>query len=261
MEKMFNVSPSPQKKKSSAQLIYGLRPVLEALSSGTQLDKVFMQKGLVGQIVPQLRAAIEAAHVPVQYVPVEKLNSLVHGNHQGVVASIATIAYQHFETLAQHLLDDDDHVPLLVLLDHVTDVRNMGAIARTAECAGADALIVPAHGSALINDDAVKTSSGALLRLPVCREDNLKTTINLARQLGYQVVAATEKASVSYLKVDFSLPTVILLGAEDRGIDPQLLRLADRHAQIPIRGQVQSLNVSVAAAIFLYEAVRQRGSE
>ena len=145
------------------------------------------------------------------------------------------------------------------MLDHVTDVRNMGAIVRTAECAGADGVIVPDHGSAQINEDAIKTSSGALLRMPICREANLKTAVNLAKQSGLQVVAATEKASKNYLEVDFTQPTLLIMGSEDTGISNELLKLCDERAKLPIRGEVQSLNVSVAAAVFMYEVLRQRG--
>ena len=155
-------------------------------------------------------------------------------------------------------LMEGEKAPLVLLLDHVTDVRNFGAIVRTAECAGADAVVVPDHGSAQIGNDAVKTSSGALLRVPVCRESNLKTVINLARQCGMQVVAATEKGASDYLDVDFTKPTLLVLGAEETGISPEILKMADIRAKLPIMGKVQSLNVSVAAAVFMYEVLRQR---
>ena len=251
---------SNQTSKSETSTIYGLRPIMEALESGVRIDRVYFQNGLSGQLASSLKARIHDGGIPFQYVPAERLDRLAGGgNHQGVVATISPIAYHHAIELIPALMEREDaKPPVLIMLDRVTDVRNFGAIARTAECAGADAIIIPDHGSAQVSDDAVKTSSGALLRLPVCRESNLKTVINLAHQCGMQVVAATEKGATDYLAVDFKLPTLIILGAEETGISPELLRLADQRACIPILGQVQSLNVSVAAAIFLYEVLRQR---
>ena len=243
-----------QKTSPTPQIIYGLRPVLEALTSGTAIERVYLQKGLTGQLAADLAARLRQAEIPVQYVPVEKLNKLTPGNHQGVVATIAAITYRSFIELAE-----SEHAPrLAVLLDHITDVRNMGAIARTAECAGFHAIIIPDRGSAALNTDAVKTSSGALLRIPVCREANFKTTLNLAKQYGIQIVAATEKGAVHYRQVDFRQPTLLILGNEEHGISNELLKMSDLRAKLPILGQVQSLNVGVAAGIFMYEALEQR---
>ena len=244
-------------KQEDTQMVYGIRPVIEAIDAGMQIDKIMIQNGLQGDLMADLRARIKSRSLPFQFVPVEKLNHLTRNNHQGVVATISPIRYCSFVDLSQQVMDSG-HAPFFVLLDHLTDVRNMGAIARTAECAGVDALVVPAHGSAQMNADAIKTSAGALLRLPVCREENLKTVVNLARQLGWQVVAATEKSSKSYLSVDFVKPTLLIMGAEDKGITTDLLKLSEVRAQIPIKGEIQSLNVSVAASIFIYEALRQR---
>ena len=240
------------------QTIYGLRPVIEAINSGAQIDRIMLQNGLGGNLVGELRAAIRQHGLPFQYVPAERLNRLASGNHQGVVALIGAVRYQSFIDLLPALMEQGKK-PFMVLLDHITDVRNMGAIARTAECGGVDALVVPDHGSAALNDDAVKTSSGALLRLPVCREANLKTVLNLARQQGMQVVAATEKGAVHYREVDFRQPTLLVMGSEETGISPEVLRLCDVRAKLPICGEVQSLNVSVAAGVFIYEALAQRG--
>ena len=170
---------------------------------------------------------------------------------------IAPIPYHQAMELIPKLMEEGGN-PMLLLLDHVTDVRNFGAIVRTAECTGADAVIIPDHGSAQVGDDAVKTSSGALLRVPICREGNLKTVLNLAKQCGMQVVAATEKGATDYLEVDFKQPTLLIMGAEETGISPELLKLADVRAKLPIKGEIQSLNVSVAAAVFMYEVLRQR---
>ena len=239
------------------QLVCGMRPVLEAIDSGKQIDKILLQSNIDGQSAQELRARIKEVGLPFQYVPVEKLNRLTNSNHQGVVAIISPIVYHSFMDELQRVTDEG-RVPFFVLLDHLTDVRNVGAIVRTAKCAGVDAVIVPDHGSAQINEDAIKSSSGAMLRLPICREQNMKSVINLARQSGLQVCAATEKGATDYLVVDFKKPTLLIMGSEDTGISPELLRLADVRAALPIRGEVLSLNVSVAAGIFMYEVLRQR---
>ncbi len=248
--------PSTSEKNSTH--IYGLRPVIEAIDGGTRIDRIFIQNGLAGSLASELKGRIRDHAIPFQFVPVEKLNRLTKGNHQGVVALIAPIAYRRADELLPALCEGE-HAPFVLLLDRVTDVRNFGAIVRTAECAGVDAVIIPDHGSAQVGDDAVKTSSGALLRMPVCREANLKTVLNLARQYGMQIVAATEKGATDYLEADLRKPTLLIMGAEETGVSPELLKMADLRARLPIRGQVQSLNVSVAAGIFMYEALRQRG--
>lgn len=224
---------------------------MEAIGSGTQVERVLIQNGLNSSLMSELRALIKEHDVPFQYVPVEKLNKMTTGNHQGVVALLAAITYRSFMEVAET-------ARLVVLLDHITDVRNMGAIARTAECTGVDAIVVPDRGSAALNEDAIKTSSGALLRLPVCREQNFKTVVNLAKQYGMQVVAATEKGAVHYREVDFTQPTLLIMGNEEHGISPELLKMSDVRAKLPIVGEVASLNVSVAAGVMMYEALEQR---
>lgn len=243
-----------EKTQNKQQVVYGLRPVIEALASGQQVERVLIQNGLNSSLLNELRSKLKECDVPFQYVPVEKLNKMTTGNHQGVVATIAAVKYHSFMELVETLPE----MATVVLLDHVTDVRNMGAIARTAECTGVSALVVPDHGSAAINEDAVKTSSGALLRLPVCREQNLKTVVNLAKQYGYQVVAATEKGAVHYREVNFRQPTLLVMGNEETGISTELLKMSDVRAKLPIVGEVASLNVSVAAGVFMYEALEQR---
>lgn len=245
-----------EKIQSKQQIIYGLRPVIEALGSGQQVERVLIQNGLNSSLLNELRTKLKEHDIPFQYVPVEKLNKMTTGNHQGVVATIAAVKYHSFMQLMETL----EEPSVVVLLDHVTDVRNMGAIARTAECTGVAALVVPDHGSAAINEDAIKTSSGALLRLPVCREQNLKTVVNLAKQCGYQVVAATEKGAVHYREVDFRKPTLLIMGNEETGISIELLKMSDVRAKLPIVGEVASLNVSVAAGVFMYEALEQRST-
>jgi 23S rRNA (guanosine2251-2'-O)-methyltransferase len=243
-----------EKTQNKQQVIYGLRPVIEALASGQQVERVLIQNGLNSSLLNELRSRLKECDVPFQYVPVEKLNKMTTGNHQGVVATIAAVKYHSFMELVETLPE----MATVVLLDHVTDVRNMGAIARTAECTGVSALVVPDHGSAAINEDAVKTSSGALLRLPVCREQNLKTVVNLAKQYGYQVVAATEKGAVHYREINFRQPTLLVMGNEETGISTELLKMSDVRAKLPIVGEVASLNVGVAAGVFMYEALEQR---
>lgn len=247
-------------KHSKQQLVYGLRPVMEAIDAGKQIDRVLIQSGLDSDLMAELKGKLRECNVPVQYVPVEKLNRLTTANHQGAVATIAPVEYHKVMDLLP-VLQAKGETPFLILLDHITDVRNMGAIARTAECVGAHAIIVPDHGSAQLNEDAVKTSSGALLRIPICREANLKTVINFSKQCGLQIVAATERGATNYLDVDFRHPTLLVMGSEDTGISNDLLKLCDQRAKLPILGEVQSLNVSVAAAVFMYEVLRQRSED
>ena len=244
-------------KNEKLQLVCGIRPVMEAIGAGKQMDKILMQSNIDGKMAQELKSLIREAGVPLQYVPVEKLNRMTESNHQGVVAIVSPIVYCNFAEIIQRLFDEGGN-PFVVMLDHITDVRNLGAIVRTAECAGVDAVVVPDHGSAQINEDAIKSSSGALLRVPICREGNFKTTLNLARQMGMQICAATEKGSVDYRKVDFTKPTMLVMGAEDTGVSPEVLRLSDARAKLPLCGEVQSLNVSVAAGVFLYEMLSQR---
>ncbi|MBR6843792.1 MAG: 23S rRNA (guanosine(2251)-2'-O)-methyltransferase RlmB [Bacteroidales bacterium] len=238
-------------------IIYGLRPVMEAIGSGTHIERILIQNNLVGPLANELKARVREAGLPFQYVPVEKLNKLTTGNHQGVVATIAAVQYGSFADIME-AMGEEPQDTLVLLLDHITDVRNMGAIARTAECTGVTALVVPDHGSAAMNEDAVKTSSGALLRVPVCREQNLKTVVNMAKQYGLQVVASTEKGAVHYRDVDFRRPTLLIMGNEETGISSDLLKLCDVRASLPMCGEVASLNVSVAAGVMLYEALEQR---
>jgi len=247
-------------KQDKMQLICGMRPVMEALDADVQIDKVLIQSNLDGRLSQELRSKLAGRDFPVQYVPVEKLDKMTDSNHQGVIAIVSPIKYHDFVDLLQSLLDAGK-APFILLMDHITDVRNLGAIVRTAECVGADAVVVPDRGSAQISEDAIKTSSGALLRIPVCRASNLKTVANFAHQCGVQICAATEKGSVNYTDVDFSKPTILVMGSEETGISNEMLRLCDVCASLPIKGEVQSLNVSVAAGVFMYEMLRQRSRQ
>lgn len=242
---------------NKSQLIYGIRPVVEALRSGTEIEKIFLQSSLQGTLLQELKEEIRKRKTVVQYVPVEKLNRLTKNNHQGVVAIISLIEYSDFEEVVMQTIEKGK-TPFLIMLDRVTDVRNLGAIARSAECAGVDAIVVPQYSSAQINEDAIKTSSGALLRLPICRETNLKTTINIAKQLGINVYCATEKGGELYTEVPMKESLMIVMGSEDTGVSPEIIKLCDKKVKIPIKANIESLNVSVAAGILMYEVVRQR---
>src|SRR5574344_713752 len=240
-----------------SQLIYGIRPVVEALRSGKEIEKIFLQSTLQGSLLQELKEEIAKRKTVVQYVPVEKLNRLTRNNHQGVVAVISLIEYYNFEKIVTKIIEKGK-MPFLLMLDRVTDVRNLGAIARSAECAGVDAIIVPQYSSAQINEDAIKTSSGALLRIPICREQNIKTTINLAKEMGVNVYCATEKGGELFTQVPMKESLMIVMGSEDTGVSPEIIKLCDRKIKIPIKANIESLNVSVAAGILIYEVVRQR---
>jgi 23S rRNA (guanosine2251-2'-O)-methyltransferase len=243
--------------KSNTTTIFGFHPVMEALRSGKELEKVFLRKGLKNESIPGLINEMREKRIPFQFVPVEKINRLCHKNHQGILALVAEIEYNDIEKIVPGLFEAGK-LPLILVLDRITDVRNMGAIARTAEGAGVHAMVIPTVDSAQINADAVKTSSGALHSLPVCRTESLAKTLTLLKNSGLQVIAATEKADKFIYEADFTRPTAIIVGAEDTGIDKSLLQLSDVRVKIPLYGIIQSLNVSVAASIIMYEAVRQR---
>src|SRR5690606_37625206 len=213
--------------------------------------------GLSGSLFSELKQLLKQQDIAYQQVPVEKLDRITRKNHQGVIAIISPITYQHIEDIVPAIYERGE-VPLLLLLDGITDVRNIGAIARTAECVGVHALIVPKKGSAEINPDAIKTSAGALFKIPVCREDNLGKTVKFLQQSGVQVVVCTEKTPDGLYGADYSVPTAFVLGSEERGVDSDLIRAADCLVKIPMNGTIASLNVSVSAGVALYEALRQR---
>jgi 23S rRNA (guanosine2251-2'-O)-methyltransferase len=237
--------------------IYGLHPVTEAIKSGKEIDRILFKKGLQGAFSAELLQLAKEYQVPFQFVPQEKLDRITRKNHQGVIAMVSQISYQTLENLVQMVFEDGQN-PLFLVLDGITDVRNFGAISRTAECAGVHGIIIPMQGSAQINEEAVRTSAGALLRIPVCREKSLKTTAKFLSESGIGLVAATEHAKDNCFKGDFSGPVAIILGSEETGISPELLRICDQMVKIPMQGDISSLNVSVAAGVLLFEVVRQR---
>ncbi|MGK6351413.1 23S rRNA (guanosine(2251)-2'-O)-methyltransferase RlmB [Parapedobacter sp. DT-150] len=244
-------------KRETNQHIYGIRAVIEAIDSGKEIESLFVQRGLGGGLFLELKQLLKQHNISYQQVPVEKLNRMTRKNHQGVIAVISPITYQRVEDIVPVIYEKGE-VPLLLILDGITDVRNLGAIARTAECAGVHALIVPRKGSAEINPDAIKTSAGALYKINVCREDNLAKTARLLQESGIQLVACTEKTDNDLYQLDYTVPTALVLGSEEFGISDELLRIADHLAKIPMAGSIASLNVSVSAGVSLYEAVRQR---
>lgn len=238
-------------------IIFGIRAVIEAIHAEKNIDKILLQKGLSNDLFNQLKQALRGKEIPYQFVPPEKIKRLTDKNHQGVVAFIAEVVYYDMEELLAQTFEKGK-TPLVLMLDRVTDVRNFGAIARSAECAGVDFIVIPSRGAAQINGDAIKTSAGALHRLPVCREDNLKTTIERLKESGLQIVACHEKTDQLIYDADFKKPTAIIMGSEEDGISGEYLKRSDFQVKIPMHGNIASLNVSVATGIVLFEAVHQR---
>lgn len=238
-------------------MIFGIRAVIEAIKAGKDIESLFIQRGLTGGIYTELKTLLREFDIPSQQVPVEKLNRITAKNHQGVIAFISPITYQKIEDIIPQVYEKGE-TPLILILDNITDVRNFGAIARTAECSGVHAIVIPKRGAAQINPDAVKTSAGALYKVPVCRHDSLLQILRFLKDSGLQIVSCTEKTDDLIYKPDYTVPTAVIMGAEDTGISFELIRNSDYLTKIPMAGEIESLNVSVSAGIILYEAVRQR---
>ncbi|WP_111685502.1 23S rRNA (guanosine(2251)-2'-O)-methyltransferase RlmB [Winogradskyella tangerina] len=238
-------------------LIFGIRAIIEAIKSGETIDKVFVQKGARSDLFQELERLIRSEGINFSYVPVEKLNRLTRGNHQGAVAQISPIAYHDIDELVMKVFESGE-TPLFLLLDQLSDVRNFGAIVRTAECTGVSGIIIQKKGSAPINGDTIKTSAGAVFKIPICKVNHIKDAVFHMQSSGIKVIAATEKADDYLYDVSFKEPCAIIMGSEGRGINPSVLKVADHRAKLPIVGEIESLNVSVACGAFLYEAVRQR---
>ena len=237
--------------------IFGSRAVIEAIDSGQEIEKVLVQKNLKNELILELIRKAKSNNVPFVKVPEEKLNRLTRKNHQGVVSYLSPIHFQSLDHIIEECFSKGKD-PLLVILDRITDVRNLGAISRTMECAGAHALVIQSRGNALIGGDAMKTSAGALNLLPVCRVENLKNTIDFLRSSGIKVIGCTEKTDNSVYESAFEGPLAIILGSEEDGISKEYLKLCDNLVKIPMKGKIESLNVSVSAGIILYEVLRQR---
>lgn len=239
------------------EFIFGTRAVIEAIQQGKNIEKILLKKGIINELIQQLSSLIRENNIPFQYVPLEKINRVTRKNHQGVIAYISPIEYSDIESVLPGIYESGK-TPLLLILDQITDVRNFGAIVRSAECGGVDAVIIPEKGMARIGADAIKTSAGALYYVPVCKSGNLYNTVKFLSDSGVKIVASTEKGEKLYTEADFKTPIAIIMGSEDTGISPAILKLASEQVKIPVLGKIESLNVSVAAALMIYEASRQR---
>lgn len=237
--------------------IYGIRAVMEALEAGQNVDKIFMSKDLQGDLAAQLARLAHKMRVVIQRVPVERINRITRKNHQGVLAMLSAVTYHRLDHLVPELYEAGI-LPFIVMLDGITDVRNFGAIARTCECAGVDAIVIPDHGSVSVGGDAVKTSAGALLHIPVCKVSSIAWAAKFLRENGYAVMAVSEKADFPYTQANCTDPVAIIMGAEDTGISPEAMKETTAKVSIPMFGNIGSLNVSVAAGVMIYEVVRQR---
>lgn len=238
--------------------VFGIRAIIEAIESGSTLNKVYLQKGLRGNLFFELEKLIKKNRIATSIVPVEKLDRLSKGNnHQGAVAQISPVEFHDLETLLDTALENDT-TPLFLILDQVSDVRNFGAIIRTAECTGVTGIIIQQSGSAPINAEAIKTSAGAAFKVPICKVSHIKDAIYTLQASEIKIVAATEKTDDNLYDVDFNQPIAIVMGSEHKGVNPSVLKIVDYKAKLPLLGEIASLNVSVACGAFLYEAIRQR---
>ena len=237
--------------------IYGIRAIIEAIEAGKEIDRLYVKKDLSSDLSRNLLDVAREHGILVQRVPVERINRITRKNHQGAVAMLAAVTYYRVDQLVPMLFEQGDN-PFVVVLDGVTDVRNFGAIARTCDCAGVNAIVLPERGSVSVGADAVKTSAGALNYVPVCRERNLVDAIRFLKDTGFVIVGTSDKNACNYTDVDYTVPVAIVLGSEDKGISPEVMRLCDKRVVIPEFGHINSLNVSVAGGIIMYEVVRQR---
>lgn len=240
--------------------IFGIRPVIEAIEAGKDIDKILVKKDLSGELINELYDVVKRYRILIQRVPLEKINRITKKNHQGVVAILSSVTYSNISNVMPEIYENGK-MPFLIALDGVTDVRNFGAIARTCECAGVDAIVIPERHSVSVSGDAMKTSAGALNYLQVCREHSMQGALNYLKNNGCKIVGASGKTDKIYTDVDFTVPTVIVMGAEDKGMTPEVEAVCDELVTIPEYGQINSLNVSVAAGIMMYEVVRQRNKK
>ncbi len=246
-----------EKQKPAKDYIFGIRAIIENIVAGQEFDKILVQKGLRNNLMRELIQTARTYSVPYSQVPVEKLNRITRKNHQGAIAFISVVQYASLDNIINACYQEGRE-PFLLILDRITDVRNFGAIARTAECAGIDAIIVPSRGGAAINADAMKTSAGALGHISVCRSDDLKSTFKYLQDSGIRAIACTEKTDKSIYDLDLTGPVALVMGSEEDGISPEYLKLCEARGRIPMSGNIGSLNVSVSAGIITYEVVRQR---
>tara|TARA_B100002052_G_scaffold53806_1_gene46951 strand:+ start:16708 stop:17451 length:744 start_codon:yes stop_codon:yes gene_type:complete len=240
--------------------IFGIRPIIEAIKQGKTIDKLFIQKGLHNDLFSELWKLVRIKRINYKHVPIEKINRLTKKKHQGVFAFISPIDLHNIEDVIPSLYEEGKN-PLLLVLDRITDVRNFGAIARSAECAGVDAIIIPEQNAAAINADAIKTSAGGLLKIRICRTWNLKMALQFMKDSGIKLISCTEKTNNSIYEEDYTVPTAIIMGSEEDGISSELLKISNSKVKIPIIGNIASLNVSVATGIIIYETIRQRNDK
>ena len=244
--------------ESKSTVIFGIRAIIEAINSGSTISKVYLQKDLKGNLFSELNSLIKKIGCTVSNVPVEKLDRLSkYNNHQGAVAQISPVEFYDLDELIQKTIEENT-VPLFLLLDQLSDVRNFGAIIRTAECTGVNGIIIQKNGSAPVNAETIKTSAGAAFKVPICKVDHIKDAIFQLQAVDIKTVAATEKTEESIFDIDFNQPIAIIMGSEHRGVNPSVLKMVDYKAKLPLLGEIGSLNVSVACGAFLYESVRQR---
>lgn len=237
--------------------IFGIHAVIEAIKAGQPIDKIQINRELKADVTREIRALAKEYNIQVQAVPLDKINRITRKNHQGVIALMSPIEFQKIEDLLPELFEAGN-TPFIMLLDGVTDVRNFGAIVRTAECVGVHAIVIPDKGAARVNSDAMKTSGGALARVPICKARVLPGVVKYLQMSGLVVSGVTEKTEDSLFDIDFSVPTALVMGSEETGISSQILKRADNLAKIPMEGSISSLNVSVAAGVAMYEVLRQR---
>jgi 23S rRNA (guanosine2251-2'-O)-methyltransferase len=245
-------------RPAKANMLYGIRAVIEAIEAGRDLERIFIQKGLKGDLIKELYNLLPGLTVPLSTVPIERINKFTGKNHQGVVAFLSPIKYQPFEELVTSTFESGES-PFFLVLDRITDVRNFGALARTAEACGVHGIIIPTKNAAQVNADAVKTSAGALNSIPVCRVERLSQAINFLKSSGLSTIACSEKGNQTLPDAKIELPVALILGSEEDGISPEVLKLSDQICSIPMKGKIASLNVSAAGAIFMYEVARQSG--
>ena len=243
--------------KEEKNFIFGIRAIIEAVEAGKTIDKLFIQKGLHNDLFAELWKLVRLKRINYKHVPLEKINRLTRKNHQGVFAFISPVDFHNIEDVVPALYEEGEN-PLILVLDRITDVRNFGAIARSAECAGVDTILIPEQNAAAINADAIKTSAGALHKITVCRTWNLKLALQFLKDSGIQLIACTEKTQDNMYKADYTPPTAIIIGSEEDGVSPEFLKMCDARVKIPMSGKIASLNVSVATGVILYEAIRQR---
>ncbi len=244
--------------ENKSTVIFGIRAIIEAINSGSTISKVYLQKDLRGNLFSELNSLIKKKGFTVSNVPIEKLDRLSkYNNHQGAVAQISPVEFHDLDTLIEKTLEENK-VPLFLVLDQLSDVRNFGAIIRTAECTGVNGIIVQKNGSAPVNAETIKTSAGAAFKVPICKVDHIKDALFILQASEIKTVAATEKTDNSLYDIDFNQPIAIIMGSEHRGVNPSVLKMVDYKAKLPLLGEIESLNVSVACGAFLYETVRQR---